>query len=243
MAFLEIEKDEINLSGYEDPYTGKTVREIDELQLREFNRDLKAIAAQYASDAIRAALDKYKQPALQVARVVMYRTAQPYGGANSLGQEIVMRMIKPVDMNYGVLTTSPAGSTEEHWDIDLSGETVGDIWGFQTGGTTPADDVMTRNEGNLIVGFADPVPLNPFGSYQVIKGGRNYPYYTLTFTPCAIDQIKFLECMSPIAEYPEDNVRIQMDVARAQALDRLQAIGLHFCRASDITSATGSGGS
>ncbi|MFH1486480.1 MAG: hypothetical protein ABIH46_10440, partial [Chloroflexota bacterium] len=139
-----------------------------------------------------------------------------------------------VDMAYTI---------EELWDQDLSGESVGDIWGFQKGGTTPADDTMTRNEGNLIVGFADPVPLTAFASYQVIKAGKTYGYYTVTFTPCAANQLAFMECMVPIAEYPEDSVRIQMDVARAINPDRFQAIGLHFCRAADIMTATGSGGS
>lgn len=240
MAFLEIAITEIKPAQYVDPYTGKTLKEITRDELKEFNRDYKAVAAQYASDAVRLSLDKYKFEALNVARAVMYKASQPYGGANSLGQEIVMRMIKPVDVNYG---TAPPN--EENWDTNLSAEALGNLWGFQTGGTTPAADTMTKQEGNLLVGWTDPVPLCGFASYQVVKAGRTYPWFTITFTPCAADQLPYMECMAPIAEYPEDNIMIQMDVARLANPDRMQAIGVHFCRASDIndiTAATGSGG-
>jgi len=217
-----------------DPGTGKTLKEMTWGELRQWNLDINAIAAQYASGAVRLALEKYLKEALIVCRAVMYSAAQPYGGAVATGNEICMRMIKPVDMNYTI---------QEIWDLDLSGEAVGDIWGFQTGGTTPASDTMTRQEGNLIVGFADPVPLTALASYQVIKSGKTYPYFTITFTPCAADQLPFMECMAPIAEFPLDVVTIQMDVGRAINPDRFQAIGPHFCRASDIIAATGSGGS
>lgn len=218
---------------YTDQTTGKTLKEMPWWAISQFNLDINAIAAQYASEVVRKALEKYQKEALIVCRAVMYSAAQPYLGSIATGNEICMRMIKPVDMAYTI---------EEHWDLDLSGEAVGDIWGFQTGGTTPANDTMTRQEGNLIVGFTDPVPLCALASYQVMKSGKTYPYFTIAFTPCSGDQIPFMECMAPIAEFPLDVVRIQMDVARAINPDRMQAIGLHFCRASDIIAATGSGG-
>lgn len=230
---LEISFSEINSNEHSDPYTGKTLKEITSYELALFNLDLGAIAARYTAEPIIAALEKYKREILVVCRAVMYHATQPYGGALSVGQEICMRAIKPVDMAYTI---------EELWDQDLSGEAVGDIWGFQTGGTNAANDTMTKQEGNLIVGFADPVPLTAFASYQVVKGGRTYPYFTITYTGCRSDSIPFMECMAPIAEFPLDVLKIQMDVARAVNPDRTQAIGIHFCRASDITTATGSGG-
>lgn len=219
------------LPEYTDRLSGQTLRAMDEDELDLFNLDLRSIAADYCSEPVIAAASKYQRESLVVCRAVMYTAKQPYGGANSLGTEITCRLIKPVDMNYTI---------EEIWDQNLSGEAVGDIWGFQTGGTTPADDTMGEEEGNIIWGWSDPVALCGFASYQVLKAGRTWPYYTISFTHCRADSIPFMEARAPIPEYPEETVRIQMDVGRAINPDRMQAIGLHFCRASAIVAATGS---
>ena len=222
---------EINPSQYNDGVTGKPLRAVTVDELDLFNKDLTSIAAQYASEPIRAALAKNQREALVLARAVMYAASQPYKGAYAVGDEICMRLICPVDMAYTI---------EEIWDLNLSAETVGDIWGTQTGGTTPADDTMGEEEGNIIVGFTNPVPLPGLAKYQFIKGGKTFPYFPLQYNIARADSLPFVEVLAPLLEFPEETVRIQCDVGRAIAVDRTQPVGLHFCRASAIRAATGS---
>lgn len=215
-----------------DPVTNKRLREMTFRQLGQFNKDLMAIAAQFAAEPIRQAVAKYQREALVMARVVMDSSRQPYGGAYGMADEIVMRLIRPVDL---------ASTIEEYWDLDCSAETVGDVWGLQTGGTTPADDTLGEEEGNIIFGFLDQTPGQPaFAAYQFVKGGKTWPYYTLDFSICRADSIPFVEAMAPLMEFPEELVRLNLVVARAVNPARMSAVGLHFCRASAIRTVTGS---
>lgn len=215
--------------------SGKVLREISAAEVTLFNMDLQALASQYVAEPVRVAVEKYQREAFLLARNVMYAARQPFGGANALGNEITMRLIRPVDLAYTI---------EEYWDLDISGDAIGDVWGIQTGGTTPADDTLTEQEGNIIFGWTDPVPLPGFAAYQYVSNGtRTYGYYTISFTQCRADSIPFMELQAPIVEWPEDSVRINAVVARQINPTRMQALGIHFCRARDIISATGSGGS
>lgn len=228
---LGINMADINTAAHNDIVTGKPLRAMTQEDLDTFNADLLAIAAPISSESIRAALAKHQLAALVLCRNVMYEAGQPYGGGYSVGDEITMRLIQPVDVAYTI---------EELWDLDLSAETVGDIWGIQTGGTTPADDTMGQYEGNIIVGFINPVPLPALVNYQFVKGGKTFPYYTMDLRICAGDQLAFCEAQIPFLEFPLEVVRIQSAVGRAINPDRTQPIGLHFCRASAIRAATGS---
>lgn len=221
----------INPGQGSDPITGKILAEIKADELTLFNQDLNAIAAQYAGDVVRAALEKYQNECLILARQVMYMARQPYGGAQALGDQICARALAPVDLAFTV---------EEIWDLDLSGRTAGDIYGYQTGAAAPADDTMGEYEGNIIVGWISDVPLPGFAKYQFLKGGRTWPYYPMNFWATAGSQFKFCDVMAPLLEFPLEAVRIQMDVARAINPDRTIAAGIHFCRASAIRAATGS---
>ncbi|MFH1486824.1 MAG: hypothetical protein ABIH46_12205 [Chloroflexota bacterium] len=220
----------ITAGAHVDPDSEKPLRAISSTELDMFNGDLAAIASQYTAEPIRALLEKYQLEALTLCRNVMEQAAQPYGGANGLGSEICMRQIRPIDMAYTV---------QEQWDQDLSAETVGDIWGLQTGGTTPAADTLLEEEGNIILGFIDPVPVPGFEAYQVITGGnRTYPYFTLNWRFARADAIPIAECMAPILEWPEDTVQLQMTVAYLTNPDRTQPIGLHFARARVMVTST-----
>lgn len=214
-----------------DPLTDKPLAAISENELNKFNADLNAIAMQYASDPIRAALEKYQREALVLARRVMKEASQPYGGGLATGSEIVGRAICPVDLAFTV---------EEIFDIDLSGSTVGNIWGYQTGSGTPANDTMGQYEGNIVIGFMSLVPLPGFAKYQFIKAGKTYGYFPLDFFYGDASRVPFAPVMAALVEFPLDSVRIQMDVARLINPDRTVAVGIHYCRASSITSATGS---
>lgn len=221
-----------NPTSYADPITGKTLAVITPGELSMFNMDIAAIAAAYASDVVRAAIEKYQNEALILARQVMYMARQPYGGAQALGDQICARALAPVDLAF---------TLEEIWDLDLSARTIGDIYGYQTGAASPADDTLGEYEGNIIVGFISDVPLPGFAKYQFSKGGRTFPYYPMNFWACAGSQFKFCDVMAPLLEFPLEACRIQMDVARtALNPDRTIAVGIHFCRASSIRAATGS---
>ena len=229
---LGIAYGEITPGQHVDASSEKPLRAISEDELNLFNLDLQAIAAQYTAEPFRALLEKYQQETLALTRNVMYGANQPYGGANALGSEICMRPIRPVDVAYTV---------EEQWDMDLSGSTVGNVWGFQTGSGTPGDDAIGEEEGNIILGFIDPVPVPGFCAYQLItNGNRLYPYFTMNWRTALADGIPIVECMSPIIEWPEDSVRVNMVVAYLVNPDRTQAFGLHICRARAIITAIGS---
>jgi hypothetical protein len=199
--------------------------------LDNFNKDLNSIAAAFGGETIRAILAKNQNEALILARNVMYRAAAPYLGAFANGTEIIMRLLCPVDL---------ASTIEEYWDLDLSGEAIGDIWGFQTGGTTPANDTMGEYEGNIVMAFLDRTPQAGFAKYQLLKGGKTYGYFPLTFTADRDDALPVSPLMAPFLEFPLESVRIQCDVRKLINPTVMQAIGLHFCRASSITTATGS---
>lgn len=217
---------------HSDPLTDKPLAGISEKELDKFNADLNAIAAQYASDPVRAALEKYQRECLVLARRVMKEASQPYGGGYATGSEIVGRALAPVDLAF---------TLEEIWDLDLTGRTIGDIYGYQTGAGTPANDTITQYEGNIILGFISEVPLPGFAKYQFIKAGKTYGYFPMNFWQGDSSRLKFAPVMAPLMEFPLDSVRIHMDVARtALNPDRTIAVGIHYCRASAITSATGS---
>lgn len=215
-----------------DKLTNKVLKEVSAEEVKFFNMDLLALASQYAAEPVRAAIEKYQKEMFLLARNVMYSAKQPYGGANALGNEITMRLLRPVDLAFTI---------EEYWDLDLSGSAVGNVWGYQTGGVTPADDTIGEEEGNIIFGWTDPVPLPGFAAYQLVSNvTRSYGYYTVSFAQCRADSIPFMELQAPIIEWPEDTVRINMVVARLINPTRMQAIGIHFARARSISTATGS---
>lgn len=234
---LGISMQDINPAQHTGPDSEKPLAVITAEQLVLFNSDLNSIAAQYVAEPIRLALEKYQKLALTVARAVMYAAGQPYKGANALGDEICMRLILPVDVG----APSATGIVnEENWDQNLSAATIGDVWGYQRAGSAAADDTMGEEEGNIIVGWIDPVPLSGFCSYQVIKGGKTFGYYSISYTGCVADAIKFSPCIVPIPEWPEEALRINMVVARLINPEQTQAVGLHFARASAIRTAQGS---
>lgn len=223
-----------NPAQFLDELSGKTLAKISEGEVNLFNIGLQTIASQLSgAEPLRAVLEKYQKESLALARSVMYMASSPFGGPNALGTEITFRLIRPVDVAY---------ATEERWDMDVSGATPGTtIWGFQTGSGTPAVDTMGEEEGNIILGFIDPVPTRAFEAYQVVhNGNRTYPYYSLNWQGFRADGLAFSEAMVPIIEWPEDTILVQMTVAWAINPDRTQAIGLHFARARSLAAATGS---
>lgn len=222
----------LNPGAYTDPNTGKPLAAITPGELANFTKDLQSLAASWGGESIQALLEKYQNEALVLCRNVMSRASQPYLGAYANGNEIVMRMLCPVDLAFTI---------EEIWDLDLSARTIGDIYGYQTGGGTPANDTIGMYEGNIIMGFLDRTPLSGFAKVQFLKGGKTYSYFPLNFDIVRDDALPLIPLMAPFMEFPEESVRIQCDVART-ALNpaRMQAIGLHFCRASAIATATGS---
>lgn len=219
-----------NPAGHVSAVYQKDQWEMSPEQLGLFNADLQNIACQYGAEPIRYLLGKHQYAILALGRNVMASAKQPYGGANALGAEITMRLLRPIDLAF------TAGYL---WDRDLSGETPGTlfIWQAQAG----AADTIGEEEGNIILGFIDPVPLPGVDAYQVItNGNRTYPFYTLSFTQFRADSIPVAECMAPIMEWPEDTVQINCDPSRAINPDRLQAIGIHFARARAMVTTTGS---
>lgn len=222
----------INPSAYTDPATGKPLAAISPGELANFTKDLLALATSWGGESVQALVEKFQYETLVLCRNVMSRASQPYLGAYSNGNEIVMRMLCPIDLAFTI---------EEIWDLDLSARTIGDIYGYQTGGASPANDTIGIYEGNIIMGFLDRTPLPGFAKYQFLKGGKTYAYFPLNFDTVRDDALPLVSLMAPLMEFPEESVRIQCDVART-ALNpaRMQAVGLHFCRASAITTATGS---
>lgn len=216
---------------HNDPDTQKPMAAMTPGGLDNFNKDLNSIAGAFGGETIRALLAKNQNEALILCRNVMYRSAAPYLGAFANGTEIVMRLLAPVDLAFTI---------EEYWDLDLSARTVGDIWGYQTGGATPANDPIGEYEGNIVMAFLDRTPQAGFAKYQLLKGGKTYGYFTLSFTTDRDDSLPVSPLMAPFLEFPLESVRIQCDVRKAVNPAVMQAIGLHFCRANAITAATGS---
>lgn len=231
---LGIAYDSINANEHDEPATTKPQRAISRAELDLFNRDLDAIAAQYASEPVRVLLEKYQNEALVVARNTMYSARQPYGGANALGNEITMRALRPVDINAH-------GVNVHIWDVNLAGSALGNVWGLQSGGAAPAADAMGEEEGNILFAFIDPVTRPGFVAYQtVINGNRTYPYFTLSFEDARQDSLPVAELMSPVLEFPEDTILINLIVGYLTNPDRIQPLGLHFARARVLTAAAGS---
>jgi len=80
--------------------TGKKLRQVSPEEVTKFNDDLVNIAALYGQESIRLALDEYQSSVFSVVRQVMQEANAPYGGAGALGDEVSMRAIRPVDVNY-----------------------------------------------------------------------------------------------------------------------------------------------
>ena len=219
---------------HDDPWTEKPLRAIDQPQLNLFNRDLDSMAALYGQEPIRALLEKYQREALVVARSVMFSARQPYGGANALGTEIAMRALRPVDVNAH-------GANVHIWDVNLAGSALGNVWGYQSGGAAPAADAMGEEEGNIIIGFADPVVRPAFVAYQVaVNANRFYAYFTMNWDLTRSDSVPLVEVEAPILEFPEDTVLINMAVGYPIGVDRTQAVGMHFARARVMAAVAGS---
>lgn len=219
---------------HDDPWTEKPQRAISEAQLNLFNRDLDSMAALYGQEPIRVLLEKYQREALVVARNVMYGANQPYGGANALGNEIAMRALRPVDVNAH-------GVNVHIWDVNLAGSALGNVWGYQSGGAAPAPDTMGEEEGNIIVGFVDPVVRPAFVAYQVaVNANRFYAYFTMNWDLTRSDSVPMVEVSAPILEFPEDTVLLNMAVGYPIGVDRTQSVGMHFARARVMAAVAGS---
>lgn len=204
--------------------TGKKLRQVSPEEVTKFNDDLVNIAALYGQESIRLALDEYQSSVFSVVRQVMQEANAPYGGAGALGDEVSMRAIRPVDVNY---TGGNDTWVRDNTAIDVTVAADRQITYFtRTTGET---------EGLLIIGA-----LIEEGSRRVInaylwnKNQKAYPALTLPFSYTNPNAAAFVKFQSPIAQFTEEALVFNVNVVEA-VFSYMAIVGVYTTRASQIT--------
>lgn len=203
--------------------TGKKLRAASAKEVELFNDDLVNIAAMYGMDSIRSAIEEYQEEIWVVVRQVMEEANAPYGGAGALGDEVCIRAIRPVDVNY-------TGGNDT-WIRDNTAVAVG----------TPASREITyftrtmdESEGCLIIGaLIEEGSRRVINAYRWSKNQKDYPALTLPFTYCDQDRASFVKFQAPIAVFTEETLTFRVNVVEA-VFSYMAIVGIYATRASQI---------
>ena len=112
--------------GDRGPLTGRTQRAIETVEVQQFNLDYDRLLDDGLSARAMEILESAREYVFELARHVMDRANQRYGGSTTLGDEIGIRMIRPNDMEMGnVVATGTLNTWEFTWvaigDQDIFG--------------------------------------------------------------------------------------------------------------------------
>jgi len=207
--------------------SGKRLRTVSAAEVEKFNDDLANIAAQYGMDSIRSAIDEYQAQIFELVRQVMQEANSPYGGSGALGDEVVMRALRPIDV----------GIAADIWDTDYTAVVVGTAAQRQQAfiGATPASgDTMLEEEGNIFFGALSEHGNNRvINAYKWTKNQKQYPTLSLPFTYCDLDRAQFVKFQAPIMQFTEETLYFFWNVVRAE-WNYVALVGIHACRASNV---------
>lgn len=147
--------------------TGRALQAISQGEVADFNLDYDRLLDEEHSLRTARILESAREMSFELARHVMDRANQIYGGSLASGDEIGIRLIRPDDLEMGVtLTTGLADSWQFIWTAtgaqDLYG-TAADVIGLAD--TATAESV-------LIVGWATNHPAPKTESIQGTKFTR-----------------------------------------------------------------------
>lgn len=212
--------------------TGKKLRIVSGDEVQKFNDDLMNIAAQYGMDSIRAAIEEYQEEIFVLVRQVMEQANSPYGGSGALGDEVVMRALRPIDVGIG------ADGTAEIWDVDWTtldpSTTASDREKIRICSATSLPDTMGEEEGNILFGaLIEHGDHRVVNAYRWVKNQKSYPALTLPFPYCDKDVAQFVKFQAPIIQFTEEALTLYMNVVRASWV-YLAIVGIHACKASNV---------
>ena len=202
--------------------TGRTQRAISAAEVQLFNIDYDRLMDNELSTRINRILEEAREYSFELARHVMDRANQRYGGSTTLGDEIGIRLLRPDDLEMGVAV---ATGTADSWQFTWTATGDQDIFGTAGNPVNLGDNAAA--ESHLIVAWATNHAAPKTESLQATKFTRDMFVQPLPWDAVADERggVKVVEASPWFVAFPGENYEIDVNVF-VTGDDVLRAVGV-----------------
>jgi hypothetical protein len=212
------------------PITGRSLQAIPADQVRNFNRDYDRLIDEELSARAARFLEMGREASFELTRHVMNRANQNYGGSLASGDEIGIRLIRPVDLDMGV---NVATGTANSWLFTWAAAAAQDLFGDACDPIILGDNALA--EGILIVGWTTNHPAPKTESIRANKFERDLVAQALPWDLLANERgaIKVMEANPWFMGLPGERCRFETRVF-ATGDDVFRALGTWITIGSNL---------
>jgi hypothetical protein len=214
----------------EGQLTGKALQGITQSEVRRFNLDFDRLIDDELSLRAQRILENAREYAFEVTRHVMQRANQRYGGTLALGNEVGLRLLRPLDLVRQTAGTPVGDQTAHSWQFSWGAVGVRDAFGEAADDTQQVNlDDQSNAEAHLIVGWTNNHAAPKTEAIQSQRFNRTNVAQPLPWDAVVDGRggIKVIEANPWFAAFPGETYQYSVRTFAAGA-DVLRALGVYM---------------